>query len=29
LIELIKENHCVFIFHPSYPINAPLPSKLP
>jgi len=29
LIELIKENHCVFIFHPSYPINAPLPSILP
>lgn len=29
LIELIKEKNCVFIYHPSYPVAAPLPSSLP
>jgi hypothetical protein len=29
LIELIKEKNCVFIYHPSYPVTAPLPSSLP
>jgi hypothetical protein len=29
LIELIKEDHCVFIFHPSYPTNASLPLMVP
>ncbi|MFM7645354.1 MAG: murein L,D-transpeptidase catalytic domain family protein [Sphingomonadales bacterium] len=28
LIDLIKDRSCLFIYHPSYPINAPLPSSL-
>lgn len=29
LIDLIKDNSCLFIYHPSYPTSAPLPSSLP